>query len=213
MRTEAACPPLSLHDSEELIKPSSKNYQKCRENTQLISDPDFYADISYVAISPLYEWYTPQHLDHYLSSAHIPDRVGILIFGSAPTFKEDLPELIIQHGTLAGLREYVARSIDAGLWDSDEELKRIARKHGARFVSKLDAFCDPDTKTCELFYGDEGKLLSYDRRHLSLEAANSMGLELSRGRVGGSMAEWSQDSDRPMQAEKKGLAKLLDVFN
>jgi len=29
----------------------------------------------------------------------------------------------------------------------------------------------------------------------------------------GSMAEWSQDSDRPMQAEKKGLAKLLDVFN
>jgi thiosulfate/3-mercaptopyruvate sulfurtransferase len=29
----------------------------------------------------------------------------------------------------------------------------------------------------------------------------------------GSMAEWSQDSDRPMQAEKKGLARLLDVFN
>jgi thiosulfate/3-mercaptopyruvate sulfurtransferase len=27
------------------------------------------------------------------------------------------------------------------------------------------------------------------------------------------MAEWSQDSNRPMQVEKKGLAKLLDVFN
>lgn len=29
----------------------------------------------------------------------------------------------------------------------------------------------------------------------------------------GSMAEWSQDSDRPMQVAKKGLSKLLDLFN
>lgn len=29
----------------------------------------------------------------------------------------------------------------------------------------------------------------------------------------GSMAEWSQDSDRPMQVAKKGLGKLLDLFN
>ncbi len=180
MQTEAACPPLSVHDSEELIKPSFKNYQKCRENSKLLSAPGFYADVSYVAISALYEWYTPEHLDHYLSSADIPDHVGILIFGNAPTFREDLPELIIQHGTLAGLREFAARSLNDRLWDSDEALKRIARKHGARFVSKLDAFCDPDSKACELFYGDEGRLLTYDRSHLSLDAANSMGLALSR---------------------------------
>jgi hypothetical protein len=180
MQTEAACPPLSVHDSEELIKPSFKNYQKCRENSKLLSAPGFYADVSYVAISALYEWYTPAHLDHYLSSADIPDHVGILIFGNAPTFREDLPELIIQHGTLAGLRENAARSLNDRLWDSDAALKQIARKHGARFVSKLDAFCDPDSKACELFYGDEGKLLTYDRSHLSLDAANSMGLALSR---------------------------------
>lgn len=29
----------------------------------------------------------------------------------------------------------------------------------------------------------------------------------------GSMAEWSQDENRPMQVAKKGLAKFLDVFN
>ncbi|MEQ8184409.1 sulfurtransferase [Marinobacter salarius] len=29
----------------------------------------------------------------------------------------------------------------------------------------------------------------------------------------GSMAEWSQDSSRPLQVAKKGLGKLLDVFN
>lgn len=29
----------------------------------------------------------------------------------------------------------------------------------------------------------------------------------------GSMAEWSQDSDRPLQVAKKGLGKLLDFFN
>lgn len=29
----------------------------------------------------------------------------------------------------------------------------------------------------------------------------------------GSMAEWSQDSDRPLQVAKKGLARLLDLFN
>jgi peptidoglycan/LPS O-acetylase OafA/YrhL len=180
MRTEEACPPMSVRDSEELIKPSFKNYRKCRENTKLISAPGFYADVGFVAISALYEWYTPAHLDHYLSSANIPDGVAILIFGNAPTFKEDLPELIIRHGTLAGLREYVASSLDARIWDSDEELKRVARKHGARFVSKLDAFCNPANKTCKLFYGDDEKLLSYDRRHLSLEAAESMGLQLSR---------------------------------
>lgn len=29
----------------------------------------------------------------------------------------------------------------------------------------------------------------------------------------GSMAEWSQDSDRPPQVAKKGLGKILDFFN
>jgi thiosulfate/3-mercaptopyruvate sulfurtransferase len=29
----------------------------------------------------------------------------------------------------------------------------------------------------------------------------------------GSMAEWSQDSSRPIQVAKKGLGKLLDFFN
>ncbi|OEY66364.1 sulfurtransferase [Marinobacter sp. X15-166B] len=29
----------------------------------------------------------------------------------------------------------------------------------------------------------------------------------------GSMAEWSQDSSRPMQVAKRGLGKLLDIFN
>jgi len=29
----------------------------------------------------------------------------------------------------------------------------------------------------------------------------------------GSMAEWSQDSDRPLQVAKKGLGKILDFFN
>ncbi|GAA0845573.1 sulfurtransferase [Marinobacter szutsaonensis] len=29
----------------------------------------------------------------------------------------------------------------------------------------------------------------------------------------GSMAEWSQDSDRPMQVARKGLGKILDFFN
>jgi thiosulfate/3-mercaptopyruvate sulfurtransferase len=29
----------------------------------------------------------------------------------------------------------------------------------------------------------------------------------------GSMAEWSQDSDRPLQVAKRGLGKILDFFN
>lgn len=29
----------------------------------------------------------------------------------------------------------------------------------------------------------------------------------------GSMAEWSQDSDRPLQVAKKGLSKIMDLFN
>lgn len=29
----------------------------------------------------------------------------------------------------------------------------------------------------------------------------------------GSMAEWSQDTNRPIQVAKKGLGKLLDFFN
>ncbi|EBA00806.1 hypothetical protein MELB17_23255 [Marinobacter sp. ELB17] len=29
----------------------------------------------------------------------------------------------------------------------------------------------------------------------------------------GSMAEWSQDSSRPLQVAKKGLGKVLDWFN
>ena len=180
MRTESSCPPLSVEDSEALIKPSFKNFEKCRETSKLISAPGFYADVRFVAISAFFDWYKPEHLDHYLSQADIPEDVGILIFGNAPAFKEDLPELILRHGTLAGLREYVASSLDARVWDADAELRRIAEKHGARFVSKLDAFCDPASRTCEIFYGEDGKLLTYDKHHLSLDAATSMALDLGR---------------------------------
>ena len=146
----------------------------------MISSPGFYANVKYVAISVFYDWYKPEHLDHYLSLANIPDSVGILIFGNAPSFKEDLPELIIQRGTLTGIREFVAGWLKDDLWGFEAELERVAAKHGARFVSKLDAFCHRDDQTCELFYGDDGKLLTYDKHHLSLEAANELGLELSR---------------------------------
>ena len=180
LRTESSCPPLSMQDFETLIKPTFKFYEACKENSRMISSPGFYANVKYVAISVFYDWYKPEHLDHYLSLANIPDSVGILIFGNAPSFKEDLPELIIQRGTLTGIREFVAGWLKDDLWGFEAELERVAAKHGARFVSKLDAFCHRDDQTCELFYGDDGKLLTYDKHHLSLEAANELGLELSR---------------------------------
>ncbi len=180
LRTATSCPPMTEEDFEKLVKPTWESYEKCRNNSKLISDTGFYADVSYVAISAHYYSYTPAYLDRFLTKADIPDRVGILIFGNAPVFEDDLPELIVQHGTLAGLQEYVARSLVDKSWEFEEGLKRVAAKHGARFVSKFEAFCDPDSKTCKIFIGDDEKLLTYDKHHLSLDAANYLGLELSQ---------------------------------
>lgn len=173
------CPPLSLQDFDKFIKPPRDHYRTCHENTHRLANPDFYADIEYLVISVLFNyWYTPESLDNFLSSIDIPETINLLILGNAPRFNQPLPDLVADHKRLENLSQLPAPELNDLTWKFEEQIKLTAKKHGAKFVSKLDYFCDTDTKRCRIFYGESNKLLSYDTHHLSFEAASLFGQSL-----------------------------------
>ncbi len=176
LESVGGCPPLSIDDYDKYIKPSRVNYNRCTKQTYKFTDPEFYHNIDYLVFSNLYsQWYTPELLDNFLSSANIPKHVKILILGNAPFFSKALPELILDSNPTDELEKEISPAILKWTWEHDKNLQKVASQHNAKFISKLDYFCLSGEKICELFYGENNVLLTYDSHHLSFEAARLFG--------------------------------------
>ena len=118
------------------------------------------------------------------------------------------PELIASLEEVQAARDSQAQLVDARPSDYFRgETKSPAAKAagtipGARSLAELD----PSQRT--ISFCNTGHWAATDWFVLS-ELAGFEEVAL----YDGSMAEWSQDSSRPMQVAKQGLGKLLDLFN
>lgn len=178
------CPPMTVSDFKLMVNSSVAYYDECDERTRSLARGDMTGQADMLVISSRYSWYTPLMLDNFLNSLNLPAGYPVVIFGQAPTYTKDLPDIIYQHGQLAGLNERAAGSIAAETWQFGDELRAVAMKHHAVFIPKAGYFCDADSNQCDLFHGDGGQLLTYDRHHLSYESAKDLGDWLSASSPG-----------------------------
>ncbi len=169
------CPPMTPDDFAQLVRRNHPNYEKCREHVGKLSAPGFYKNIDYLVFSLSYSWFEPKHLRSFLSTLPADFRGEILIFGNAPSYLDDLPELVVKRGIPARLERYVANYLLEDTWSHDAGLAQLADDYGGLFVSKTGFFCDQAVRSCRLFYGADRKLLTYDRNHLSVDAASEFG--------------------------------------
>lgn len=170
----AGCPPMTPSDFETLIKKTHPNYKECKASTLALSESSYYQGIDYLVFSQWYSWYQPIHLARYMASLPASFDGEILIFGNAPSFEEELPELVIEHGHPSRLEAYAADFLLDGTWLYEKELQQIADEYGGTFVSKTAYYCDREVRSCTLFYGQDKRLLTYDKNHLSVNAAHAL---------------------------------------
>jgi peptidoglycan/LPS O-acetylase OafA/YrhL len=174
MAALAGCPPMTPPDFKILFKKLHPNYKECEASTQALSEPSYYQDIDYLVFSQSYSWYQPVHLARYLASLPAEFDGKILIFGNAPSFEEELPELVIEHGHPSRLEAYASDFLLDDTWLYEKELQQLAHDYGGMFVSKTGYYCDREVRSCNLFYGQDKRLLTYDKNHLSVDAAHAL---------------------------------------
>tara|TARA_B110000977_G_scaffold200543_1_gene291485 strand:+ start:682 stop:2643 length:1962 start_codon:yes stop_codon:yes gene_type:complete len=175
LASEGGCPAMTQADFKLIFKPTYPNWDKCNAATSARAASSHYEGIDYLIFSQRYSWYKPEHFERFTAALPTEFTGKVLIFGNAPIFAEDLPELVLKHGQKAGLSEFTADYIGGETWRDEKELKRVAHKHNAKFISKTDFYCDKERKSCRMFYSPGDKLLTYDKHHLSLEAAAEYG--------------------------------------
>jgi len=180
MYSENGCPPMTMIDFERGVKKGTRHYEKCLAKTTALSDGSLVEMADMLVISSRYTWYSPEMLDRFLGSLELPADFPIIVFGQAPSFSKDLPEIVYHHQQLAGLDAHVSEFLEEDTWKFEASLREVALSNNATFIAKAGHFCDKNSNQCELFHGNARKLLTYDRNHMSFDSALALGDWISK---------------------------------
>ena len=178
LMSENGCPPMTSASFERLVLKKARHYESCKRRTENLASADFFDKVDILVLSARFTWYTPEELDRFLSEANLPSDIKLILFEQAPSFSTDLPDIIFGFARLSGLERYAAEFVETKTWDSKTALQDIAGKWNATLLPKASFFCEQKTGECRLFYGDENKLLTYDRHHMSVASAYELGAYL-----------------------------------
>jgi peptidoglycan/LPS O-acetylase OafA/YrhL len=174
------CPPMTQADFERLIPKKASRYGACLANTEKLSSADVFENVDMLVLSAQFSWYTPAEFDQFLSEANLPRHIELVIFEQAPSFTDDIPDIVFSFTKPFGVERYTAQFIEPNTWDNRYALQKIATEWDATLLPKASFFCGRDTGECRLFYGEESKLLTYDRHHLSVTSAYELGAYLKK---------------------------------
>jgi peptidoglycan/LPS O-acetylase OafA/YrhL len=175
------CAPLVREDFRILRATNPKRGDCIKMNERLLYGTQF-ARADLVVVSTVFEWYRPEHLGHTVDQIRKQTSAPILVLGNYLSFDEDVPDMIIRHGRTS-MDAYYERRLSTRTFAFESELEALSRAKGFIFVSKRGLFCNgPTTLDCPLMFGR--KLFTYDQHHLSVAAAEQMGLALKTSSYG-----------------------------
>jgi hypothetical protein len=177
--TAPACSPMTFSDFEKKMNVGNPAYKKCKKVIETLQDSILYDRADHIVISSIYgDYLAVPLLDNFLATINVKNRSKIIVFGSAPAFTRPLPELVSEIRHIRNLDAYGSSFIRDFRWSHDLVIEKVAVDYGATFVSKMDYFCEISEKICKLVY--DGKLITYDKHHLSKESAEYFGRYLKQ---------------------------------
>ena len=171
------CPPLAQEDFT-LLTVKHPNRDACiARNIKLLYDNQL-AKADIVIINTVFEWYKPEHLAHTVMQIHKTTNAPIVVLGNYLFFDDDLPDLVVKHG-VTRMDDYYEERLSGNTFAYENELESLSKTRGFTYISKKKLFCESDSvMSCPIMF--DGKLFTYDRHHLSLAAAKTLGYELSK---------------------------------
>jgi len=171
------CPPLVREDFG-LLTAKHPNRDSCIERNESLLYGDQLSKADLIIINTVFSWYKPEHLAHTIQQIRTKTSAPIVVFGNYLFFNEDVPDMIVRHGSTQMDHVY-SRNLDWHSLAFDDELEALATKLDFIFISKKKLFCrGDDINDCPLIFDD--KLFTYDRHHLSVSAARHMGRLLEK---------------------------------
>ncbi|HEY0834431.1 MAG TPA: acyltransferase family protein [Azospirillum sp.] len=101
----------------------------------------------------------------------------IIVVGSPPAWKDDLPKVLFAHYRQGGGKQMPPARMMFGLHEDrlgfDQLVRSVAEQHGVTFVSAMDMLCTQEG--CLTRYADKASALTgFDTVHLSLPAAERL---------------------------------------
>jgi len=178
LMSENGCPPMTRTSFERLVTKKARHYESCERRTENLASASFFEKVDILVLSARFTWYTPEQLDRFLTETNLPNHTKLILFEQAPSFTTDIPDIVFSFAKPSGLERYAAEFIEPTTWDSRTALEEVARKWNATLLPKASFFCEQETGECRLFYGEENKLLTYDRHHMSVASAYELGAYL-----------------------------------
>lgn len=157
-------------DTEKAMPNISKNKLNCvKLNRQERYNLDFLKNYNVIVISFLVSGKTTvETLGEYINYLNKNYTGKVIVFGSTFIFKKELPDIIN--------RRYLPENNDSIIKSSPLETEKLLQdyisKTDAIFLSKYNAFCYDTECTFAL---ENGKLITYDKHHLSVDFANKLG--------------------------------------
>lgn len=169
MNSVGGCPPLAPQDLG-LIKPAHPDRAACLKISKQRIDPNFLARFDVIAISVLFEWYTPEHLRHYLGILRANTKARLFIFGNYISLNRDCELIAVSQGLKGCIDPLNVRSFAK----YDDELKALAKEFDAAFIAKSEILCGGGAlENCR--YEIDGTPFTYDKHHLTLPFALEIG--------------------------------------
>ncbi len=171
-----ACPPL-IREHFDLLSAKHPRHDECVTRNEKLLYGDQLAKADLIVINTVFSWYTPTHLAGTIKQIRTKTRTPIVVFGNYLFFWEDVPNIVITHGS-AHMDPFYEKKLAKHSLAFDSELKTLADDLQFTYVSKRQLFCKGNSALdCPLMFGN--KLFTYDRHHLSLAAAREMGRVLN----------------------------------
>lgn len=173
----AGCPPLVREDFG-LFTAKHPNRDSCIERNESLLYGDRLSGADLVVINTVFSWYKPEHLAHTIRQIRTKTSAPIVVFGNYLFFNEDVPDMIVRHGSTQ-MDDVYSRNLDWHSLAFDDELEALSARLDFTYISKKKLFCrGDDINDCPLIIDD--KLFTYDRHHLSVSAARHMGRLLEK---------------------------------
>ena len=173
LNSQPGCPPLVKEDYSLLTDKYPHRKACIALNDSLLYGNSDLSKTDLIVINAVFSAYRPEHLSRAIAKIRTYTQVPIVVFGNYLFFSEDVPNLIVRHGSTVLDDFYKSRMT----WNSlafDDELTSLSNQLGFTYISKRKLFCtDGSITSCPLIF--DGKLFTYDQHHLSLSAARALG--------------------------------------
>lgn len=172
------CPPMVSEDYN-LLSPKMIERNKCMEINDDIFSGELLKNADLIVISVLFGWYKPENLERAIKAIQRKTEGPIWVFGNYIVTKQDLPTLLVRHPQdFLNSPDINKEWMRGDVFMFEADIKNLSHKLGFVFISKKKLLCpEAEVKPCPIFL-DDGKLFTYDRHHLSVSAAVTLGRRL-----------------------------------